>query len=177
MPRYAVLLKGINVGGKKKIAMAELRDLLCELGYDDVSTYLQSGNAVLSSPDAPELVADRIETGISERFGKEVRCLIRTGEELRAVIDAHPLADVAVKPSWMFALFLSAPLDPGRVAAHDPRSLAPDEVRLGSGVVYHWCPQGPLEAPDVSAFLERRHAVTVTGRNWNTLVKLAELTA
>ncbi|MFR9794794.1 DUF1697 domain-containing protein [Streptomyces sp. MS06] len=177
MPRYAVLLKGINVGGKKKIAMAELRTLLTDLGYEDVSTYLQSGNALLTSPQPPAEVAERVEAGIEKQFGKKVRCLVRTHGQLRSVIDAHPLAEAAVTPSWMFALFLSGPLDPDRVAEQDPRGLAPDQVRLGEGVVYQWCPQGPLEAPDVSAFLERHHAVTVTARNWNTLVKLAKLTA
>ncbi|WP_406207797.1 DUF1697 domain-containing protein [Kitasatospora sp. NBC_01560] len=177
MPRYAVLLKGINVGGKKKLAMADLRVLLAELGFTDVATYLQSGNAVVSSPDAPEAVAERVEGAIRERLGMQVSCLVRTGEQLRTVIDNHPLADVADNGSWMFALFLSDVPDAALLAEHDPRGLAPGEVHLGDRVVYHWCPRGPLEAPDVSGFLERRLKVTVTGRNWNTVNKLAGMLA
>ncbi|RKT17036.1 uncharacterized protein (DUF1697 family) [Streptomyces sp. 1114.5] len=175
MPRYAVLLKGINVGGKKKISMAELRELLTRLGFTEVATYLASGNALVAAEDGPEQVAERIEAGIRDTFGMTVRCLVRTGEELRAVIDGHPLADVADNGSRMFALFLSDDLSPEVLAEHDPRSLAPDEVRLGDRVIYHWCPDGALEAPNVPAFVEKHHKVTVTGRNWNTVTKLAAL--
>ncbi len=175
MPRYAVLLKGINVGGRKKLSMADLRVLLADLGFTDVSTYLQSGNAVVTSPDAPEQVADRIEAGIRDTLGMQVRCLVRTGADLQTVIDEHPLAETADNGSWMFALFLSDVPDPALLAEHDPRTLAPGEVHVGDRVVYHWCPRGPLEAPDVSGFLERKLKVTVTGRNWNTVNKLAGL--
>jgi uncharacterized protein (DUF1697 family) len=173
--RYAVLFKGINVGGKKKIPMADLRDLLGQMGFTEVSTYLQSGNAVVASPDSAQKVATRIEKALHETFGMNVRCLVRTGPELQAVIDAHPLAEVAQNGSWMFALFLSADPDPTLVKAHDVRELAPGNVAVGDQVIYQWCPQGPLESPNVAAFAEKHWKLTVTGRNWNTVSKLADL--
>jgi uncharacterized protein (DUF1697 family) len=169
-----VLLKGINVGGNKKIGMTELRTLLADLGFADVRTLLQSGNAVVTADDTdPELVAATIERGIADAFGMAVGCLVRTGAELRAVIDAHPLADVADNGSRMMALFLSGVPDPALLAEHDPLALDPDRTGMGDRVIYQWCPDGILQAPEVGTFVERRLKVIVTGRNWNTVEKLA----
>jgi uncharacterized protein (DUF1697 family) len=176
MPRYVALLRGINVGGSKKVAMADLRALLSGLGYTNVRTHLQSGNAVLTSPSRdPQQLAGKIENRIKDRLGMSVRCLVRTRAEFRAVIDGNPLADVATNGSRMLALFLSEAPDPGRLAANDPRELAPEQIHLGDRVIYQWCPNGILEAPAVGAFVEKRLKLTATARNWNTVVKLAEL--
>jgi uncharacterized protein (DUF1697 family) len=174
MARYAALLRGINVGGKAKITMADLRELLAELGFTEVTTLLQSGNAVFTSARGePERLAGRIEQGLAEKFGMTVRCLLRTGPELRAVVDANPLAEVATNGSRMMALFLSQQPDANLLAAHDPIELAPEQVRLGDRVIYQWCPDGVMAAPPVGPFAERYLKVAVTGRNWNTVTKLA----
>lgn len=176
MPRFVVLLRGINVGRAKRVAMADLRALLSDVGYTDVRTLLQSGNAVVLGDDAdPAGQATRIEAAITVRLGMDVRCVVRTGDELRAVVEGHPLAEVATDGSKMMALFLSATPDPRLLAAHDPVALDPDHVRLGDRVVYQWCPHGVLRAPAVGTFVERNLAVSVTGRNWNTVTKLAAL--
>jgi uncharacterized protein (DUF1697 family) len=178
VPRFAALIRGINVGGKKKIAMADLRDLLSTLGYTDVATLLQSGNAVFSAPRGrPDRLAKQIEDAIRAELGLDVRCLVRTAAELRAVVDADPFTGVASDGSRYLALFLSAAPDKGRLAEHDPTTLAPDHIRLGERVIYHWCPDGFLAAPDVSGFVEKRLGLTVTGRNWNTVTKLSALAA
>jgi uncharacterized protein (DUF1697 family) len=176
--RYAALLRGINVGGNKKILMADLRALLSGLGHADVVTYLQSGNAVFTSPGAqPATLATQIENGIRDELGLAVRCLVRTDEELRAVVDGNPLGDVATDGSKLVAMFLSEAPDPTLLAAHDPTMLAPEETRLGDRVVYQWCPNGILAAPPVGGFVEKHLKVTVTARNWNTVTRLAALTA
>src|SRR3954454_2877015 len=113
MPRYVALLRGINVGGNKKVAMADLRALLSGLGYTNVRTHLQSGNAVLTSPSRdPQQLAGKIENRIQNRLGMTVRCLVRNRAEFRAVTDGNPLADVATDGSRMLALFLSEAPDP-----------------------------------------------------------------
>ena len=173
VPRYVALLRGINVGRNKRVAMADLRELLAGLGYTGVRTHLQSGNAVFTAPRGAH--AARIEAAIADQLDLDVRCLIRTGPELRAVIDGHPLADVATDGSRMMALFLSATPDPALTAAHDPLALDPDRARLGDGVIYQWCPDGVLKAPPVGTTAEKQWKVSVTGRNWNTVTKLAEL--
>ena len=172
MPRYVALLRGINVGGNKKIAMADLRDLLSRLGYTDVRTHLQSGNAILSSPSGPARTARRIETGILDELGMSVRCLVRSGDELRAVVDGNPLAEVATNGSRYLAVFLSEPPDPGLLAGHDPEELAPGDIRLGDRVIYQWCPDGYLAAPPLAAYVEKHLGVVATARNWNTVTRL-----
>jgi uncharacterized protein (DUF1697 family) len=171
-----VLLRGINVGPNKRIPMPRLRALLTGLGFENVRTHLQSGNAVVTAPEeAPARLAARIEDAIEREFGFPVRCIVRTRDEMAAVVAGHPLADVADNGSRMMALFLSERPDPQLAAEHDPVALDPDRVRVGEDVVYQWCPDGVLKSPDVSTFLIRNWNVAVTGRNWNTVVKLAEL--
>ena len=178
MAGYAVLLRGINVGPNKRIAMADLRALLAGLGYADVTTVLQSGNAVFSTRRTdPATLAARIEKAIEAEFGMSVACVVRDGSELAAVVAGHPLADVADNGSRMMALFLSAAPDPATAAEFDPVTLDPDRVRVGDRVIYQWCPDGVLKAPDVSGFVIKNWKVTVTGRNWNTVTKLADLLA
>jgi uncharacterized protein (DUF1697 family) len=176
VPRFAVLLRGINVGANKRVAMADLRQLLSGLGFTDVRTLLQSGNAVFDSGRTkPQLLARRIEGAIRDGFGLEVSCLVRSREEIRAVVDANPLGDVATDGSKLLVVFLSGSPDPERLAEHDPVGLAPDRIRLGDQVIYQWCPDGILAAPAVGGFAEKYLSVTTTGRNWNTVTKLLAL--
>jgi uncharacterized protein (DUF1697 family) len=158
--------------------MAELRALLSQLGCEEVRTYLQSGNALCTSPVTdPAKLGAEVERAIKANFGMSVRCLVRTKEELQAVIDGHPLRDVATDGAKMLALFLSDTLDPALVAANNPQDLAPDQVYLGDRVIYQWCPDGILQAPPISAFVERHLKLSVTARNWNTVTKMAALMA
>jgi uncharacterized protein (DUF1697 family) len=154
--RYAALLRGINVGGKKKVAMADLRDILSELGLTEVRTLLQSGNAVFASPAAkPADLAGQIENGIKNVLGLTVKCLVRSSDEMLAVISSNPLSAVATDGSKLLALFLSEAPDPTLLAAHDPASLAPDQITLGDRVIYQWCPDGIMAAPAAGTFVEK----------------------
>lgn len=176
MPRFALLLRGINVGGNKKVAMADLRELLSELGFTDVATFLQSGNAVFSyRRTKPEVLARRIQAAIREQFGLEVSCIVRTREEMAAVVAGNPLGKVATDGSKLLLVFLSKSPDPKRMAEHDAIELDPDQIRLGDRVIYQWCPEGILAAPAVGGFAEKYWSVTTTGRNWNTVTKFVAL--
>lgn len=169
-----MLLRGINVGRAKRIAMADLRALLADLGGTDVRTLLQSGNVVLSAPAGPAELEAAVEEGIAERFGMDVRCLVRTAEELRAVASANPFPDVE-DGSRLMALFLSAVPDGALLAAHDPVAVDPGRVRAGDRVLYQWCPDGLMAAPAVGTYVEKHLGVAVTARNWNTVTKLVAL--
>lgn len=166
MPRYAVLLRGINVGTAKRVAMADLRALLADAGYTEVRTHLNSGNVLLTGPSAP---VSHLEQAITKGTGLDVRCIVLTATELRAVVDGHPLADVATNGSRMFAHVLGAEPDP--VQLDHALELDPDNARPGPRVIYQWCPEGVLKAPPVTAKL----GVPVTARNWNTITKLDQL--
>lgn len=167
MTGYAVLLRGVNVGGNRKVAMAELRELLTGLGFAEVRTLLQSGNAVLAADLPAAQVAARTEAALAERYGVPIRVLALTREDLQAVEAAHPLREVADNGSRMLVLWLFGP--PGEPS---PVELDPDRIRLGDGVVYQWCPDGISNSPDVAAFVRKEWKVATTARNWNTLEKL-----
>lgn len=173
MPRFAVLLRGINVGTAKRIAMADLRALLEELGFSDVRTHLNSGNATVAGPDGDH--APRIEDALRERFGFDVAVIVLTADQLHAIVEGHPFADVATNGSRMMAHVLSAAPDPALLAAHDPVEADPGRAALGERVLYQWCPDGILAAPPVGGLAEKHLGVTVTARNWNTITKLDSL--
>ncbi len=179
MARYVALLRGINVGRNKRVAMGDLRAILAGLGHTDVRTLLQSGNAVFvstsSTAGTPEKLARQLEKAIEDDLGLDVRCLVRAGDDVRAVVDGNPLGDAATDGKKLQALFLSKAPDPALLKAHDPAALAPDQIRLGDRVIYQWCPDGILAAPPVGTFAEKHLGVTVTARNWNTVTKLAAM--
>jgi uncharacterized protein (DUF1697 family) len=173
--RYIALVRGINVGGRQKLAMADLRAVLAGVGCTGARTLLQSGNAVFDAEGRPaERLEQEIAAGIAETAGLSVRCLVRGQAELDAVIAANPFGGVT-DGARLYAMFLSAQPDPQLVAGHDPAGLDPGRVRLGDRVIYQWCPAGYSEAPQVAPYVEKQLRVAVTVRNWNTVTKLAAL--
>ncbi|GAA1161739.1 DUF1697 domain-containing protein [Streptomyces hebeiensis] len=176
---YAALLRGINVGGHKRVPMADLRALLTGLGHGDVRTYLQSGNAVFtSSVDDEEELAAGLERAVEERFGFSVDCLVRGGPYLRAVADACPFPAAELEGRQLHLTLLSEQVAPERLAALDPETYRPDEVRIGDRVLYLYTPDG-LGRSKLAEALNRPalfKGATATSRNWNTVVKLVELT-
>src|SRR5437763_14138636 len=98
MPRYVALLRGINIGPRNRISMAELRAALEEAGFGEVETYLQSGNVVLESRAKPESVRRQVEGVIAERFGLEIAVVLRTKAELAAVVRRNPHRRDATDP-------------------------------------------------------------------------------
>jgi uncharacterized protein (DUF1697 family) len=175
--RYAVLLRGVNVGGRNKIAMADLRRILTELGYADVKTHLQSGNAVVSCELPPARLASAVGAALEAELGLRCAVLIRAGAELADVIAGNPLGREPDNPSRYFVAFLSAPPDgeaAGRLRGQD---FGPDRAWLAGAHGYMWCPNGMADTKLTYATLEKQLGVVATARNWNTVRKLAELTA
>ncbi len=176
--RYAALLRGINVGGNKKVPMSDLRQLLSDLGHADASTYLQSGNAVFSGPaQQPSQLAGTISRGIEERFGIAVTVVIRTAAELTAVVERSPLPGEPENPSRFFVAFLAAEPAPARVAEITAQPLDPDQLWVSGTEAFLWCPNGAADTPLTNSFIEKRLGVAATSRNWNTVRKLVALTA
>ncbi|MCJ1680158.1 DUF1697 domain-containing protein [Streptomyces sp. APSN-46.1] len=177
--KFAALLRGINVGGSKKVPMAELRKVLEGLGHGDVQTYLQSGNAVFSSAkDDPRALARELEAAIEAHFGFKVPCLVVDGAYLRAVADACPFPAAELEGRQLHATFLSEQPGEQRFAGIDGPSYLPEEYRLGDRVIYLYAPEG-LGRSKLGEALARPAVVKgldVTSRNWNTVVKLVELT-
>jgi uncharacterized protein (DUF1697 family) len=175
--RKIALLRGVNVGGNNKVPMAHLRELLGELGYGDVRTHLQSGNAVFTAPDTPpERAAREIEGQLTRHLGLNVRVLVRTAPELARVVAANPLPEAASEePARLLVTFLSAPLDPELLRALDPADFEPDRFGVGEREAYVWCPEGVRAITLSYAFWEKRFGVVATARNWNTVTRLLAL--
>ncbi|HYK27458.1 MAG TPA: DUF1697 domain-containing protein [Streptosporangiaceae bacterium] len=175
---YAALLRAINLPRHNKLTMADLRAVLAGLGYSDVVTHLQSGNAVFSTT---ERSAADLEHEISEALATSagVACavMIRSGAELAAAIDDHPLGTEPENPSRYFVAFLAAEPDEDKVAAVRAMSFDPDKVWVRGREAYMWLPNGAAETKLTNATLEKRLGVAATSRNWNTVNKLATLTA
>ncbi len=177
MPRYAALLRGINVGGRNKVAMADLRELASALGHADVATYIQSGNLVFSSaePD-PAALADEFEREIAARLGVRPAVVVISARELAAVIAANPFPD-ETNPRCLHAIFRRDEIDAAgirAVAAAVEKFRAAggqDDAAAGGRVVYLRTPDG-LGRSDLAAALSRPAAAGGTARNWATVARL-----
>jgi uncharacterized protein (DUF1697 family) len=175
--RLVVLLRGINVGGNKLVDMARLRGLLTKLGYADVETYLQSGNAVVTAGTASAATtAAQIEQAIAGDLGVECRVVVRTAAGLAAAIAADPLLHLLGNPSRHMVAFLSDPPDAAGVEQLTAEDYGSDELRIVDQHVYLWCPNGITGSPFGKLNFDRILGVAVTMRNWNTVTKLAART-
>ncbi|MEV5353676.1 DUF1697 domain-containing protein [Streptomyces sp. NPDC052693] len=178
--RYAALLRGINVGGARKVPMADLRALIENLGHDDVRTHLQSGQAVFSSGHGDEdSLAAELARGIERHFGFGVDVIVRDHAYLRAVADACPFPAADLEPGQLHVTYFSAPVTPDRFAEIDPAAFLPEEFRLGDRALYLYAPNGLGRSKLAERLAKPRvtRGVVATTRNWNTVLKLVELTA
>jgi uncharacterized protein (DUF1697 family) len=168
------LLRGINVGRNKRIAMADLRAMLESLGYDDVRTHLQSGNAIFSAGGGKDATLEQnISAGIKATFGMEVAVMVRTAAEIASVVDSNPFIARGADTSELHATFLAAAPPAARIAAVDRKACAPDEFAVGDRVIYLRLRNGVMGSrlPDFDKVL----GVRTTTRNWNTTTRLREM--
>jgi uncharacterized protein (DUF1697 family) len=177
--KFVALLRGINVGRNNRIAMADLRAMLSDLGYTDVSTLLQSGNALFTAEGTDEdALAVAIEKAITARLGLTIRVLVRSRAELHRIVEANPLAAIATDHSKLLVTFLSHPPDATALNAIDEATYAPEVMAVGRREIYVWYPDGVRNARLSPSFFEKRLGKDSAGtaRNWNTVTKLLELT-
>ncbi|MEU3888319.1 DUF1697 domain-containing protein [Streptomyces sp. NPDC029041] len=176
---YAALLRGINVGGSRKVPMADLRTLLTDLGHDDVRTYLQSGQAVFSSGrGGDEALAAEIAQALENHFGFGVDVIVRDHAYLEAIAGACPFPAADLEPRQLHVTYFSAPVTPDRFAEIDQDAYLPEEFRLGDRALYLYAPTG-LGRSKLAEHLSKPRitkGVIATTRNWNTVVKLVEMT-
>ena len=168
MPRQIALLRGVNVGGNKRVEMARLRDLMEELGYRDVRTYVNSGNVVFSGPRRSE---QHLKTAIAKAFGFEVPVVLRSREELADVVAANPLRDVATDPAKHLVVFCAAKASTDL----DPADFAPETFVVRGREVYLWAPGGIGTSPLAKLLAAKSLGDKSTARNWRTVEKLLEL--
>lgn len=173
---HVALLRGINVGRAKRVAMADLRALVADLGYGDVRTLLNSGNVVFSAPGtAADVAAARIEAALVERLGVASRVTVLTAAELAAAVAENPLTEVADNPSRLLVAVLADPADRRRLEPLLEQDWAPEVLALGERVAYLWIPDGVL-ASRLNEAVSRALGDGVTTRNWATMTKIHALT-
>ena len=176
MPRYAALLRSVNVAGHGRITMQELRASFERLGFDGVSTYIQTGNVLFSASARSETsVAAAIEEQLDADFGGAPAVIVRTVPELLRIGGASPYAKAGANPARHHVTFLAAAPTKKAVAALDPPPSGHDELVVEGKEVYVYTPDGYAGTKYTGTFLERRLGVLSTTRNWNTVTKLSEL--
>lgn len=172
MAAYVALLRGINVGGKNKLPMAGLREMLTGLGHEDVVTYIQSGNVVLKSGSKPAVVAKEITDGINAEFGLQVPVVVRTRAELEQVVAGNPYLAAGADPATLHVMFLAAKPTAAAIAKLDPDRCPPDEFTVRGREIFMHLPNGMGRTKLTNDYFEKRLGVAGTARNWKTVNQL-----
>jgi len=172
------LLRGINVGKAKRIAMADLRELFVDLGHENVKTYIVSGNVIFDSTTSVEAsLADQVSEAIADRFGFEVSVIMISRSELVDIASHSPLLDEIADPKHLVVTFLDGPPEPELIDAIDRPSLAPESfVVVGRSLHIH-CPIGQAEMQLNNNFVQKTLGQVATTRTWRTISKLIEISA
>jgi uncharacterized protein (DUF1697 family) len=175
MARLVVLLRGINIGSRNRISMPELRNAFEDGGYDDIRTYLQSGNVMLASTASAKKVARECERLIADRFGLEIAVVARTRSDLAKVVARNPLERVAKDPKRYQVSFLETKPTSKLVRELEEVATAREEVVSIGREIYAWHPAGVARSKLWAKLAGKNLGVTATARNWTTVTKLLEL--
>jgi uncharacterized protein (DUF1697 family) len=174
---HVALVRGINVGKNNRLPMATLREVIGDLGYTDVRTHLNSGNAVftVSGSQTPATVARKLEGTLLDETGLKLRVVVRSAKELADVVARNPFAAEATDPARFLVAFLAEPVPAGRLRDVDADALAPERFNLARRELYLWLPGGLQNSPMMKVLTDQKLGVATTARNWNTVTKLLEL--
>jgi uncharacterized protein (DUF1697 family) len=176
MTCFIALLRGINVGGNRKIPMAELRELCGELGFEDVQSYIQSGNLVFTASGKADAVEARLEKAIEKRFGFAVDVIVRTAAQWPAYVKGNPLPEASEKEPQLVHLALSkSPPKKDAVAALRERATTGERIEAAGEAIWIHFAGGVARSKLSPTVFDRLVGSPVTARNWRTVQKLAEL--
>lgn len=171
------LLRGINVGGHNKVKMAELKSACEQLGFEDVRTYIQSGNIVFRSDRSQEEIRELIESKLQEGFGvKKATALLRTNDEWQRLLRDCPFSEAQIAAaSQLYVNLLDKPPDDAQIARIAELSAEGEQCVIGDRAIYLLLTPSILDS--AFAILFQKMKLTLTARNWNTMNKLGELAA
>jgi uncharacterized protein (DUF1697 family) len=173
--QHIVLLRGINIGSRNRIAMPALRAALEDAGFGDVRTYLQSGNVVLSGNTKADAVARKVQRVIAKEFGLDIAVVTRTRAQLAKVVELNPLAKVAKNPKRYQVSFLAAQPSRAVVRRVEQAAAAKERVAVHGREIYAWHPDTVARSKLWALLAGQSLGVTATARNWTTVQKLLEL--
>lgn len=169
--RYIALLRGVNVGRAKRIAMADLRKLIENLGYTEVRSLLNSGNVVFNAAVGTAQAAKAIEEAMVLRLGVAARVFVLAHHELADIVDDNPLLHLADDHARLFAFLLVGSTEREIAACLGAQPWQPEALAIGRRAAYVWCPTGMLDSAAAAA-LGKGLGDGTTSRNWNTITKL-----
>jgi uncharacterized protein (DUF1697 family) len=177
MPAYIALLRAINVGGNKPVAMPALRDFVSSLGFTDVGTLLQSGNLVFAADQRkPANLEQLLETEAEKRLGLSTEFFVRTAKQWAAIISANPFPDEAKRdPSHLLMVALKDKPSAEAVKTLQAINKGPEIIRTDGRQAYIVYPDGIGRSKLTGKLIEAKLGTRATGRNWNTVLKLAAL--
>lgn len=175
MPRYVALFRGINVGKAKRIAMADLRALLAKLGFTEIQTLLNSGNAVFTGEtEAPDELAERLRAAVAKTLGVDALVIIKSAKDVDGIMNGNALEKIATDHSRLLVAMTN---DKGSLLSLDPLAKAEwgdEKVHVGKHAAYVWCANGILESKAAVGLLNNLEEKGTT-RNWATLGKIHAL--
>lgn len=175
MPRFTALLRGVNVGRANRVTMAEFRSLLEALGYLDVRTLLNSGNAVFTGAAGPSRVhANRIRKELSVRLGVDVPVIVKSAKEMAAIEADNPLVAATAEASRLLVAFAPDVRTLAGLAPIASLVRAPEKLHLGAHAAYLLCPNGIIESKAAAAILGQLGSAATT-RNWATVLKISAI--
>jgi uncharacterized protein (DUF1697 family) len=175
MTRYALLLRGVNVGAKNSLPMAELRAMLEKIGCSDVETYVQSGNAVFGTKLGAAEFTKAIEGAIARYMGRPVATTLRTRAQMKAIVDGNPFVKVATNPAYLCVTFLSNAPTKSEITPLHAQDFEPELFRVTGKEIYTWHPNGQGRSPLAAVLAKLKLRGAVTTRNWNTALKLLDM--
>jgi uncharacterized protein (DUF1697 family) len=173
--RQVVLLRGINLGPRNRVAMPALRELLAGAGFANVRTYVQSGNVVLETRRTPAAVARACEELIAAELGLDIAVVARTRDELAEVVRRDPLGDVADNPKRYQVSFLESELDPEVAEKLSRLATGGERVQVIGREIYAWHPGGVARSKLWAGLAGKGLGVKATARNWTTVTTLLQM--
>ncbi len=178
MPTYVALLQGVNIGAKKRIAMDDLRSIIAALGGQDVRTYVNSGNAVFDHRDHDASgLETALEAALRDHVGMDVPAILRTGPDLARVVAENPFPEAVEDPKTLHVLFLRGVPAIEDIDAAEEMETGADRIAIHRREVYAYLPNYTTGATVDLMKLGKALGVDATGRNWNTVTKLAAMAA
>jgi uncharacterized protein (DUF1697 family) len=175
MARLIALLRAVNVGGRK-LPMAELRALCGELGWEEVETYIQSGNIVFSAPGGAGAVEAKLEKAVAERFGFHSDVMVRSASAWAAILAANPFAEASeAAPNRVLVGLSKSELRPGAAETIAAKAAAGERIEAAGGALWFHYPAGAATSKVTPAVIDRAAGSPVTARNWRTMLKLGEM--
>jgi uncharacterized protein (DUF1697 family) len=175
VPQHVVLLRGVNVGSHNRISMPALREVLTGAGFDDVRTYLQSGNVVLASSGKADGVARTTERLIKKEFELEIAVVARSTTQLAKVVETNPLAKIAKNPKLYQVTFLAKKPTAAIIRRVEETATERETVVAVGREIYAWHPDGAARSKLWALLGGQRLGITATSRNWTTVTSLLEL--